>query len=278
MSDADAVSRRSSAARLRKLGRSYVATVRDRGITFLAAGFTYYAFLGLVPLLTLALVVTSVVDAALRQAVFAQIEAVSPQIARLLRQAVGRSARHAEVGIVGLLFLIWSATRFFRGLARAFDRVYDAPQDESFFDRIEDALIVMATLGLGAALVGAAVAVSQGLVLAVLPYSRVVGFVGLLAGLTALLLPVYYVMPPIPVSVRDVLPGVALAAIGLTALQAVFVLGIVSAGQYGTYGKLGGVLFFLLWLHLAGIVLLAGVTLNVVLERDSPESEFYPPR
>lgn len=167
---------------------------------------------------------------------------------------------------------------FFRGLDRAFNRIYDSDESDGLSENAKDALIVVATLALGTALMSAAAALARGIVLSTLPFPRILGGLGLFVGLGLLLLPVYYVMPPVPVTIRHALPGVVLTAIGLVALQTVFVFYTSNAGRYGVYGVLGGILLFVTWLYAAGVVLLAGATLNVVLERASQESKLYPPR
>lgn len=96
------------------------------------------------------------------------------------------------------------------------------------------------------------------------------GTLALVVVLTVALLPVYYVLPPVSVSVREVLPGAVLAAVGWVGLQFGFRLYAANAAQYAAYGLIGAVLLFVTWLYFASIVVLLGATLNAVRRGAGP--------
>jgi membrane protein len=89
--------------------------------------------------------------------------------------------------------------------------------------------------------------------------------------------PIYYVFPDTHVTVREVLPGVVVAAVGWTVLQVGFQLYVTYAGQSEVYGTLGAVLLILTWLYLAGLLLLVGVAVNVVLSGRTAAALAPPP-
>ena len=119
--------------------------------------------------------------------------------------------------------------------------------------------------GIGAAGVGAIAEdddmFGRVLILTVLPETLVI------LALVVVFLPLYYVLPPVSVSVRHALPGTVFAAVGWVLLQVGFFYYTGSAGQYAAYGLLGAVLLFVTFLYLAGVVLLVGAVLNAVLDR-----------
>ncbi len=106
-----------------------------------------------------------------------------------------------------------------------------------------------------------------GIVSGAVPYAGVLSWVVLLVGLVLVFLPIYYVLPPISIDLAEAVPGALFAAVGWAILQAGFQLYAANAGRYQAYGAVGGVLLFVTWLYFAGIVILFGAVLNVVLSR-----------
>ena len=254
--------------------RSFVATARDRDITFLAASFSYYAFVSLIPILILAVALSSLLGRSLVDPILSQIRTISPPLAGLVRNALTNSSGRLTAGVVSFLTLVWSAFKVFRGLANAFERVYDAAADVGIVEELKDAVVVLA-LVVVAAVVMAGVAALARLFAGIIPFPNLVTFLGGFVGLFLVFLPIYYVMPPLSVTLRHVVPGAAFAAVGWAVLHAFFVYYVANAAKYSAYGVLGGILLFVTFLYLFGILLLAGAVLNVTLERVSPRSELY---
>jgi uncharacterized BrkB/YihY/UPF0761 family membrane protein len=148
-------------------------------------------------------------------------------------------------------------------LGRAFEVIWDVPRLEQRSGLVAR-LRGLAIIGVLAAVLGAATAVTA-LSLGGGAGGRVLGF----AVDAAVLLAVFWLYTARPLRVRDLLPGVALAAIGVVALQSI-------AGWYfehaveradDTYGTFALVIGLLSWfLLLAQLLLLAG-EVNVVLRR-----------
>lgn len=249
--------------------RSVVGVVRDRNVTFLAASVAYYAFVSIIPLLTLILVVGSIVGGeSFAEAIVEQIQgSLSGSGASVVEDALTNESGRAGAGLVSVLFLLWSAIKVFRGIDIAFDEVYDAPTEASLVEQIRDGVVVAATVTLGIGLMVAVGAVLGLSVLAWIPFIGVLSAVVLLLGLVVVFLPLYFVMPPVEMSVRSAVPGAAFAAVGWIVLQFGFQLYTANADKYAAYGLLGAVLLFVTWLYFAGILLLVGAAINYVLDR-----------
>ena len=254
--------------------RSFVATARDRDITFLAAGVSYYAFASLIPILILSVVLSSLLGTSFTDQIVNQIRTVSPEMASMVGDALRQSAGRATAGAVSAVTLVWSSFKVFRGLDNAFERVYDAAADVGLLAQVRDAVVVLVLIVLAAIVMGGVAAAVQ-IVASWLPYPHLVTMVGSFVGLFVVFLPVYYVMPPAPVSMSHVLPGAAFAAVGWAVLQTVFVYYVANAGSYKAYGVLGGILLFVTFLYALGVLVLAGAVLNVTLERAPKRSELY---
>ena len=245
--------------------RNIVAVLRENFATLVAGSLAYSAFMSVIPLLTLALIVSSVsgqqwlIDRVLEMAE----SYVTPAAISLLEDALQNASGRAAASIFSVLLLFWSGLRVFRGLDTAFSLFYNTTESLSFLQQIRDALVV---LGMLAVAVIAAVGFGMlGRYFAFLPAAWLLGPVLLVVPLVVVFLPIYYVFPNLELTVREVLPGVFLAAIGWAVLQSVFQLYTSYAGQNAVYGTIGAVLLVLTWLYVASLLLLVGIAVNVVL-------------
>ncbi|MFA9416557.1 YihY/virulence factor BrkB family protein [Natrinema sp. HArc-T2] len=240
-------------------------TASDRDLTFLAAGFAYYAFVSLIPLVLLALVAGSIVggEQTAEQLITAAGDFLPAAGEELVTDALTTESGRAEATIVALVVAAWGALKVFRGLSLAFDKVYDEVAEDSMVDQIKDGLTVIVA-GAGALVLMIGIGTLLAIVADTIPFVGALGWLSLLIGLIFVFLPIYYVLPPIPVDLREVLPGAVFAAVGWTLLQAGFQLYAANAAQYEAYGAVGVVLLFVTWLYFAGIIILVGAVLNVV--------------
>lgn len=244
--------------------RALVRAARSEQLTFIAASLAYYAFVSLFPLLLLVLVAASVFGGP----EFA--DALAARASETLAPAAGEFVYDTLVGadvrggatLVGVAVLVWSGLKVFRGLDIAFSQVYGEDFDESFLRQVRDATVALFAVGGGVAIV-----VVAGTIIA----RSGVRFVGVLAtpalvvGLTAALLPLYYLFPDTDVTLREALPGAVLAATGWALLGTAFRLYAGSAGSFDGYGIVGAVLLLVTWFYVGSIVLLVGAVVNAVL-------------
>jgi membrane protein len=246
--------------------RCIVAALRENFALLVSGSLAYSAFMSVLPLLTLAFVVASVFGS--QQLVDAAIQFVGqylpPSIEEQFLRAMERNTGRAAVSVVSLLLLVWSALRVFRTLDTAFSMFYNTTGDGGIVGKTRDALLVVVLLGGGlAATLGAGIAVSF---VSDLPLNGFIAPLVLVVPLVVAFLPIYYVFPDTDVTVREVLPGAVVAAIGWALLQTGFqVYMAYGGGGSQVYGALGAVLLVFSWLYLAGLILLVGVAVNVVL-------------
>jgi len=244
--------------------RSLVAVARAEQLGFMAAAIAYYAFVSLVPLLLVTVALASTVAgpdfAADVLAVAGGV--LSSEAVELLRASLTDGAGRGGATAAGLAVLLWSGLRVFRGLDVAFARIYRVDAHRSFLTNVRDAAVALAAIALA---VGAVVAVTAFLPLAGFSPGGPLRTLWLAAALPVVFLPLYYVFPDCPVTVREVIPGAALAGLGWTLLGFLFGVYAASADSFQLYGLIGGVLLVLTWFYLGGLVLLSGATLNTVL-------------
>jgi len=253
--------------------RRVVDTAIDRQVTFLAAAIAYYAFVSLIPALLLLVVVATLVfgETIAEQLVAATGDFLTPAGAGAVATAVSSAGGRAGASVLGLIVLVWSTLKVFRGLDTAFVSLYGVENSPDLLQELADAASVVLAIG-----VGIAVMVAVGTFVAAvdaIPLVETASILALPVFLTAVFLPMYYLLPQPRISVREALPGAAFAAIGWTVLQAGFQLYAASAGQYQVYGVIGGILLLVTWLYVAAIVVVVGGVVNVVLaERTPPAS------
>lgn len=257
--------------RTRLLGtiRAVVRGVQSDRITFIAASLAYYAFISLMPLLLLALVAASTLGGPglAGRVVASATRTFGAEAGGLVEDALTNASGRGGATVVGFAVLVWSGLKLFRGLDVAFSTVYGTAGGETFLDTVRDGAVALVAVGVGVAatvVVGTLTARLDWFVGSV-DFANVVGSVILLVGLTATFLPLYYIFPDRRISVREAVPGAALAAVGWTALQTGFRVYTVVAGGYRAYGVFGGVLLLLTFLYFGGMVLLVGAVVNATL-------------
>ncbi|MFC4543548.1 YhjD/YihY/BrkB family envelope integrity protein [Halosolutus amylolyticus] len=242
--------------------RGVVAGIQEKNVPFMAASIAYQAFISLIPLLVLVFFLVSIVgDEQLATEVGAATEGFLPESGQLLLEnAIEDSPATAGSSIIGLVVVLWGSLKIFRGLDTAFSEIYGSTAENSFVDQLRDALIAFGAIGIALLAAGGA-----SVVFAFFPDSLFVGFLNpilLVVGLTLAFLPMYYRFPDVDLSVREVLPGVVVAAVGWAILQSLFQVYVSFASDSESAGPVGAILLVLTWLYFGGLILLSGAVVN----------------
>ncbi|WP_324756110.1 YihY/virulence factor BrkB family protein [Haloarcula sp. GH36] len=249
--------------------RSIATLVRESELSFLAGSIAFFAFFSLVPSLLLLVALGSLVggEQFVTRIVRLFETSLSAGGGAVIGEALADPTGQVGASIVGVVGLFWSALKVFRAIDLAFDRIYTTDKSTSLPQQLRDATVVVVSIGGGIILLLIVQITLVRLDTGFAPYSSLLGVPVLLVGLLIVLAPLYYVMPPVRLSVRQVVPGTITAVVGLIALQQVFHVYASFAGQYRAYGFIGAVLLFLLWLYVGALVLLLGAVVNVAVAR-----------
>ncbi|WP_338729510.1 YihY/virulence factor BrkB family protein [Haladaptatus sp. DJG-WS-42] len=254
------------------VARAVVHEIRTENITFMAGSIAYHAFVSLLPLLLLVTAVISTVGNQTLQEGFSRLmQAVLTEDAGdILITELQTGGSSTGVSIIGLVVLVWGTLRIFRGLDTAFSDIYETEAENTFFDSLGDGLIVLVAVAL-ALLIGGWVETS--LPEFGSPALRWVVQRGILVvGLSFAFFPMYYIFPDTDVSVREVLPGVGFAAVGLVVFETLFRL--YTGGDESSI--IGGIIILLTWLYFSGLVILIGAAINAVLSNRSKDVNIEP--
>ena len=240
------------------------ALVQSGRVTFLAAAVAYYAFISLIPALLLLVVVASTVfgEAFAETVLAATRQFLAPAGQEAVTTAVASAKGRGGATVFGVVVLLWSTLKVFRGLDTAFLEVYNVEANVGFLAQLRDAVTVAVGLGFG---LGAMVAVGTVIAIEAPAVVEALSILLLPALLTLVFLPIYYILPYPLVTLREALPGAVVAAVGWSALQAIFQLYAAGADQYQMYGVIGGILLLVTWLYVAALVVIVGAVVNVVL-------------
>lgn len=253
--------------------------------TDLAASLTYYAVLAVFPAAVALTSLLGIVDQGNRAVVEllgivddlgggSLVETVRPT---LLDLSASQGAGMALV--LGLLGALWSASGYVGAFGRAMNRVYEIDEGRPFWKLRPTNLLLTAVLVvlvavtlLGLLLTGnvaESVGRAIGLGSTVVLVWQVAKWPVLLALVVVIVALLYYVTPNIKQPrFRWVSVGAVLAIVTWAIISAAFGFYVANFSSYDrTYGTLGGVIAFLLWLWLTNLALLFGAELDAELER-----------
>lgn len=256
---------------LSTFGRTFKEQFQERDVTFIAASLAYYAFVSLIPLLLLSLVIATTVGGQdLANQIKTQVGSSMPAGAgQLLTNVLSGSPGAGGAAIAGVVALLWSSLKLFRGFDIGFSKIYGAPGPDGLAEQVKDGLITFV-----AVILGVGVTIAIGIVISAVPIEITVAGVDLFGFLVSIvsvlalsiaLFPLFYFLPADDVSIKEAIPGAVFSAFGWIVLQTVFRIYAANSAKYEAYGVIGAVLLLVTVLYFASLVLLLGVLLNGIL-------------
>ncbi len=243
----------------------------DDRASSLAALVAYYAFFSLFPLMLAFVSILGFVlegNPSLREDVVDTALARIPVIGAELRDEVRPLTGSGVALAVGLVGALWAGLGVTLALGRAFAEIWDTPRVEqpNGLKARARGLGLLAILGatLVVSTAASGLAVGGGIGPAA---ERVAAVAGSLVVNVVAFLTIFAVLTPRPRGVRDLLPGVGLAAIGALVLQSLggWYVDHAIADASAIYGTFALVIGLLSWFWLTSHLLLMAAEVNVVL-------------
>jgi len=274
-------------------GRSWFAIFKrtlkefqEDNLTDWAAALTYYGVMSLFPMLVvlvalLGLVgqestITTMTDS-LRAA---GLKDVAKNVQGPLDEIVRNKGGAGALLGLGLLVALWSASGYVGAFTRAMNAIYEVKEGRPFWKLrplqvvITLVTVLLISLVLIAVVLSGPIAKAVGTALGVGDTAVTVWGIAkwpvLLAVLMAMVAGLYYIAPNVrQPRLRWVSPGGIVAVVVWILASGGFGVYVSNFGSYGkTYGTLGSVITFLVWIWISNLALLFGGELDSELERE----------
>jgi len=274
------LSRRSWWGILRRTVRQF----QEDNLSDWAAALTYYAIQSIFPGLLVLVSVVGLLGRSTTNAMLANIETLTPGPAReILHGAVNNLQRSrgtaGVLAVVGVVAALWSASGYISAFMRAANAIYDVPEGRPVWKTLPVRLGLTVVTGTLLAASALAIVFTGRLAAAV---GNVFGVRGaavtgwdivkwpVIVILIALMIAILYRAAPNArqSGFRWITPGSLLAVLLWLVASGAFALYVANFASYNkTYGTLGGVIAFLVWLWITNLVLLLGAELDAEMER-----------
>ena len=257
---------------------------REDNMTDWAAALTYYSVLAIFPALLAVVSVLGLIGPSATQPLIDNINTLAPGPAKDLLISAIRNIQHSS-GAAGVLFVVsialavWSASGYVAAFMRASNVIYDVGEGRPIWKTLPTRvlttlalLVMLAVVAVGVTVTGSvAHSVGQALgvgdtavtVWGIVKWPVVVLVVMAMFGL------LYWAAPNVKhPRFRWVTPGSIAGVVLWIAASVLFAVYVGNFSSYNkTYGALGGVIVFLVWLWISNIALLLGAELNAETER-----------
>jgi membrane protein len=272
-------------------GRSWVAVLKrtakefqEDNLTDWAAALTYFGILSIFPALLALVSILGLVGASVTEPLLENLSEVAPGPAQEILTTAIQNLEESQ-GSAGILFVLglagalWSASGYVAAFTRASNAIYEIGEGRPIWKtlplRVVLTVVLMAVLaicavavvltGALAEYVGGVIGVGDTFVTA-WDIAKWPVLIVLVSFMFALL---YWAAPNVKQpGFRWISPGGILAVIVWTVASAAFAFYVASFGSYNkTYGAVGGVIIFLVWLWISNIAVLLGAEFNAELQR-----------
>src|SRR4051794_16466217 len=263
-----------------------VREFRDDNLTDWAAALTYYAVLSLFPaFIALISILGLVVDPkTITRVITDVVSQLGPKSAvDTFKGPIDQIANNQSTALLGLVLgvaaALWTASGYVGAFMRASNAIYEREEGRPFYILRPFQMFVTLVLVLMAALVVLALVVpgpvasaignAVGLGSAAVTAWNIAKWPVMLVVVMLMLAILYWSSPNAkPAGFRWVSPGSILAVVVWIVASAAFAFYVANFGSYNkTYGALGGVIVFLVWMWLTNLAVLLGAEVNAEAER-----------
>jgi membrane protein len=265
------------------LKRTYIE-FKDDNLTDWAAALTYYGVLAIFPALLALVSVLGLIGPSATQPLIDNLGAVAPGPAKqIVTSAVQNLQRNS--GAAGVLFIVgiagalWSASGYVAAFMRASNAIYEVGEGRPIWKTVPTRVLTTLVLLIMLAAVTIAVTLTGGLAQQV---GKLVGIGDaavtawdiakwpvILAVVITMFAILYWAAPNVKhPRFRWISPGGIVGVLLWILASAAFAFYVANFASYNkTYGALGGVIVFLVWLWISNIAILLGAEFNAELER-----------
>ena len=249
-----------------------------------AAALTYYGVLSIFPGVLVLVSVLGMLSNNGQQSVQTTVQQIAPnqQLQQLVQTVLNQVQDPGKAGVaafIGVVLAFWSASGYIAAFMRASNAVYDVPEGRPIWKTLPIRLGVTAVIGV-MLVVSVLIVVFTGDIARVIGEKIGMGGVAVtvwgivkwpvLIILVSLMFALLYWASPNAKTggFRWVSPGGLFAVLLWILASVAFAIYLANFANYNkTYGTLGGVIAFLVWLWITNIAILLGAELDAELER-----------
>jgi membrane protein len=257
---------------------------REDNLTDWAAALTYYGILSIFPALLVIVSILGLIGESATQPLLDNLATVAPGPAQEIFTSAIQNLNQSQ-GAAGILFIVglatalWSASSYVGAFMRASNSIYEVDEGRPFWKlrpvQIAITLTMMILLVLGAVAVVVTGPLAEevgnviGLGSAAVTAWDIAKWPVLVLVVSFMFSVLYWAAPNVKQpGLRWLTPGGVAAVILWIAASAAFALYVANFASYNkTYGSLGGVIAFLVWLWISNIAVLLGAEVNAEVER-----------
>jgi len=264
--------------------RRTVREFKEDNLTDWAAALTYYSILSIFPALLALVSILGLIGPSATQPLIDNVGSVAPGSAKQIFTSAVQNLQKSQ-GAAGILFFVglggalWSASGYVAAFMRASNAIYDVGEGRPIWKTLPVRVGVTIVTVLLLAISAVAVVVTGPLAKQV---GNVVGLGGaavtawdiakwpvLIVIVSFMFALLFWAAPNVKhPKFNWVSPGGVLAVLLWIVASAAFAFYVANFGSYNkTYGSLGGVIVFLIWLWISNTVILLGAEFNAELER-----------
>jgi len=271
-----------------------VREFKEDNLTDWAAALTYYGILSIFPALLALVSILGLIGPSATQPLIDNLSAVAPGPAKdIVTSAITNLQKSSGAAgvlfVVGIALAVWSASGYVAAFMRASNAIYDVGEGRPIWKTIPTRVFITVALLLMLAIVAIGVTITGGLATQV---GKLLGIgdtavavwdiakwpVILLIVMTMFAL-LYWAAPNVKhPHFRWITPGGIAGVLLWIIASAGFALYVANFSSYNkTYGALGGVIVFLVWLWISNIAILLGAEFNAETERGRQIEAGHPP-
>jgi membrane protein len=261
-----------------------VREFQEDNLTDWAAALTYYGILAIFPALLALVSILGLVGESATDPLIDNLGAVAPGPAKDIFTSAIQNLQEGQ-GAAGILFVIglggalWAASGYVAAFMRASNAIYDVEEGRPIWKTLPTRvlttivlLLMLAAVAVGVTFTGP-LAEEAGNVLGVgstaVDVWNIAKWPVIMLGVITMFAILYWAAPNVKQpKFRWVSPGGVVALLLWIVASAAFALYVANFSSYNeTYGALGGVIVFLVWLWISNIAVLLGAEFNAELER-----------
>src|ERR671932_125573 len=261
-----------------------VREFQEDNLTDWAAALTYYGILSIFPMLIVLVSLLGLIGQSATQPLVQNLGQVAPGPAQQIFTSAITNLQKSQgaagvLFVVGLVGALWSASGYVAAFMRASNAIYDVEEGRPIWKTAPTRLwvtlvlvLMLAVIAIGVVLTGG-LAKQAGTLLGVgssaVDAWDIAKWPVMLVLVSLMFSILYWAAPNVKQpGFRWVTPGGLFGVLVWIVASAAFAFYVANFGSYNkTYGALGGIVVFLVWLWISNIAVLLGAELNAEVER-----------